>query len=205
MKAATMFSISSLILAMSASIPAATADSAEATCQLRKDGETKASASGPCTFSQQQGNIDIDLKNGDTVSLTLGDKANHYKDQKGKSVVRTVLPDGAHEYKWEGKKLLVTFETTGSATHGQQGHGKPQADSDTPANLRDLVGGRRVGGEVDDELVRRGYEHIKDDVNEPDVWSYWRRKGSSECVVVHLDAKRVVQSIAPGLASSCKP
>jgi len=204
MKAATILSIPCLVLAMSASIPPASADSAEATCQIRKDGETKEGASGPCTFSQRQGYIDIDLKNGNTISLSPGDKANHYKDQKGKAVVRTVHPDGSHEYRWEGKKLVVTFVTTGSATHGHQGHGTPQAGSDTPANLRDLVGGHRVGGEVDDELMRRGYEHIKDDVNEPDVWSYWRRKGSSECVVVHFDAKRVVQSIAPGLESSCK-
>ncbi len=51
---ATIFSISSLILAMSASIPTATADTAEATCQLRKGGETAAGASSPCIFRQRQ-------------------------------------------------------------------------------------------------------------------------------------------------------
>ena len=84
MKAATILSIPCLVLAMSASIPPASADSAEATCQIRKDGETKEGASGPCTFSQRQGYIDIDLKNGNTISLSPGDKANHYKDQKGR-------------------------------------------------------------------------------------------------------------------------
>jgi len=64
-------------VAVAAVMPLATvhADSAEAVCEVRKDGDTKRGASGPCTFSQRQGYVDLDLRNGDTYSLAPGAKA----------------------------------------------------------------------------------------------------------------------------------
>jgi len=107
-------------LFVSAMAMPAYADSAEATCQVRMDGENKKGQSGPCTFSQRQGYVDIDLRNGDTYSLSPGNKANHFKDQKGRKVVRTQAGGNTQEYKWEsGRKITVTFG--GSASHSS-GH-----------------------------------------------------------------------------------
>ena len=59
------------------------ADSAPANCEVRKDGETRAGATGPCTFSQRQGYINLDLKNGDSYSLAPTEQQGQYRDQKG--------------------------------------------------------------------------------------------------------------------------
>ena len=89
MKRPLMISASLVVLAMCGMASPAYADSAEANCQVRKDGETKHGMSGPCTFSQRQGYIDLDLRNGETFSLSPTGQPNHFKDQKGNKVVRT--------------------------------------------------------------------------------------------------------------------
>lgn len=95
---------------MSGWLSAAYADSAAANCELRKDGETKEGRSGSCTFSQRQGYIDLELHNGTTYSLSPGEKPDHYTDQNGHKVVRTMKGGNTEEFKWEdGKKLRVTF------------------------------------------------------------------------------------------------
>jgi uncharacterized membrane protein len=89
MKSSTVLVALATMLALGAGVSVARADSSEANCQVRKDGETKQGRSGPCTFSQRQGYIDIDLRNGMTYSLSPANKADHLKDQKGNKVVRT--------------------------------------------------------------------------------------------------------------------
>jgi hypothetical protein len=86
------------------------ADTAEAMCQLVKDGDTKKNASGPCTFSQRQGYVDIDLRNGSKFSLAPTNKANQFKDGDGNTVVRTTSGN-QHVYKWpdKNKKVIVKF------------------------------------------------------------------------------------------------
>jgi len=194
MKATKVLTVASLTMALAARVAVATADSAAATCEVRKDGDTKQGASGPCTFSQRQGYIDITLRNGDTVSLSPTGKANHFRDQKGNKVVRTEAGGGKHEYKWEGRKIIVTFGgaygTAQPAHSGKHGHGGG-ADQ-----LQYLVNGPKVGGEVDDEMMRRGYKSVGNRVDGKDVWSYWRDKSSGECVVLHFH-KSVVKSVAP--------
>src|SRR5512139_2020327 len=61
-------------IALLGSVPTAFADTAEVTCEVRKEGETRKGASGPCTFSQRQGYITLRLKNGDSFDLSPGDK-----------------------------------------------------------------------------------------------------------------------------------
>jgi hypothetical protein len=91
-------------------LSAAHADSAEAFCEVRKDGEVKQGRTGPCTFSQRQGYIDLDLRNGVTYSLSPGKNANHFKDQKGNKVIRTQASGSTQEFKWEGgTRVIVTF------------------------------------------------------------------------------------------------
>ncbi len=187
-------SASLVAIAMSAGLSPAHADSNEAMCQVRKDGETKQAKSGPCTFSQRQGYIDLDLRNGTTYSLAPGKNANHYKDQKGRKVVRTQAGGDTQEFKWEGgTKITVTFGASPSSGGSV---------TDTPADLKDLVRGRRVGGEVDDELIRRGWRQGKSEVAGDEVYSYWGK--GSRCVVVHFNASRHVSSIANAFESSCR-
>ena len=90
-----------------AALPAS-ADNASAHCEVRKDGETRHGRSGPCDFSQRQGYVTIDLRNGETWELSPGEKPDHFRDQKGNKVVRTAGGD-SHEYKWDNKKIIVTF------------------------------------------------------------------------------------------------
>ena len=90
------------------------ADTTEAMCEFRKSGETKQGRSGPCDFSQRQGYVSINLRNGERWELSPGGKPNHYRDQKGNKVVLTVRGD-TNEYKWEHKKIIVTFYSGGGS------------------------------------------------------------------------------------------
>ena len=110
MKTSTVLSAIVFSMAVTVCAPAAQADTRDATCEVRKDGDKQQGKSGPCTFGQRQGYIDIDLKNGDTVSLKPADQANHFKDQHGKKVVRTQSGANSQKFKWEnGKHVSVTF------------------------------------------------------------------------------------------------
>jgi hypothetical protein len=180
MKLVRVFAASMVVLAAALAAPVTVADTADADCILRKDGDTKEGASGHCTFSQRQGYVDIDLRNGATFSLTPGDQPNHYRDQ-------------------EGKKIIVTFRSGSS----EGGHGGGNV-AETPQDLRDLPGSKYVGGEVDDEMMRRGYRHVRDEQSGGQIWSYWRANHGGHCVVVHMGEGRHVKSVANAMESSCK-
>jgi len=184
MKALPAFSTSLLLLGTVALSPTAAADTAEATCEVRKDGEAKAGQSGACTFSQRQGYVDISLQNGDSWSLTPGDQANQYRDQKGNKVVRTV--DGQdHIYKWPNRKITVRFGGN-SANNSSGGVG----------DLQDMVNGRWVGAEVEEELGRRGYKSVREEAAGGYVTSVY--KGHGKCVIVNLDKDKHVTSVDDG-------
>jgi hypothetical protein len=111
-----------VMLAMGSWASSAHADSNEAMCEVRKDGEVKQGRSGPCTFSQRQGYIDLDLRNGVTYSLSPGQNANHFKDQKGNKVIRTQAGGNTQEFKWEGgTKVVVTFGGSSANSGGGGG------------------------------------------------------------------------------------
>jgi hypothetical protein len=119
MKTSTVLSAIVFSMAVTVCAPAAQADTRDATCEVRKDGDKQQGKSGPCTFGQRQGYIDIDLKNGDTVSLKPADQANHFKDQHGKKVVRTQSGANSQKFKWEnGKHVSVTFAATSYNQNG---------------------------------------------------------------------------------------
>jgi hypothetical protein len=119
MKTWLAFSTSALLLGALAGAQIASADSAAANCEVRKDGEKQGKKSGPCTFGQRQGHIDIDLRNGDTYSLSPGNKANHYRDQKGNKVVRTGSTANSQEFRWEnGKYVTVHFNASNHHSGG---------------------------------------------------------------------------------------
>jgi hypothetical protein len=194
MKAATI-TATALLLATGGAFATARADTAAATCEVRADGKVNKQATGPCQFSQRQGYVDITLANGVAHSLSPADKPNQYKDEKGRPVGRS-MNGQAQVYKWGDKNVIVVSFDGGAGS----GSGGGQV-GDTPSDLKGLVHGKLVGGEVDDELTKRGWTQGKSDVQGDDVWSYWSK--GNRCVVVKLGAKRRVESIANGVAADC--
>lgn len=72
----------------------------------------------------------------------------------------------------------------------------------TPKDLRDMVQGRWVGGEVEDELSRRGYKHVGDETAGDYVTSFY--SGHGKCLMVNLDPGRHVTMIDTGPDSNCR-
>lgn len=64
MKTARILASCILALGMMAAVTPARADSSEAMCEVRKNGDKNKDATGPCTFSQRQGYVDLTLRNG---------------------------------------------------------------------------------------------------------------------------------------------
>ena len=182
----TLHAFTASLLALGAVVvpQTARADTAAANCEVRKDGDKQGGKSGPCTFGQRQGYVDIDLKNGDTISLSPANEANHYRDPKGNKVVRTMQGQD-QVYKWPNKSITVRF-SGGASTHSSGGSG----------NLQDMVNGRWVGAEVADELARRGYQNVRHEAAGGYVTSVY--KGHGKCVVVNMDTDKRVTSIDPG-------
>jgi hypothetical protein len=207
MKTSALVPASLLVLLTSGGFSVASADTNYSTCEVRKDGDNKKNASGPCTFSQRQGYVDIDLRNGDTYSLRPMDKPNHFKDQKGNTVVRTTSGGGTHEYKWEHKRIIVTFGGGSSYNSGNSKDHQYSKDNQYSGGgageMQYLAGSRYVGGEVDDQLLNHGYQKVTDRVDGKSVHSYWRKRSSGDCVVVHFVDSHV-KNVSAG-QGNCKP
>jgi hypothetical protein len=146
MKALLAFSTSLLLLGVVGGPQAARADTADANCEVRKDGDKQKGRSGPCTVLQRQGFIEIDLKNGDTISLSPGNNAGHLKDQHGNKVSRTSTGNGMSLHWENGRHVTVRWEGNryGSSTY----------DSNSYKNNRNYTGS---GGNHNAEY-RRGYD-----------------------------------------------
>ena len=188
MKTVKMFALPLFLLSVVAGSGAALADTAEAMCEMRKDGETKQGATGPCTFSQRQGYVSIDLRNGQRIELSPGDKPNHFKDEKGKTVVRTVT-DSGHEYKSEGKKVIVRWNAGSGASSGSGSE-----TGDTPHALRDLVGARASGGE--EALRQRGYSYRNGSTSGDAKYSNWREDSTGRCITVRTENGRYASIVS---------
>ena len=158
------------------------ADTTKAKCEVHKHGEVKQNASGRCKFSQRQGYVDIELHNGDSYSLSPGHKADHFKDQKGNKVVRHSAGGNSQTYKWEHKKIIVTFtRDNNDSSHRHDRHSSGEV-GDTPHNLRDLIGQR--GGEAEDQLQARGYKLKNSSESGNAVYSNWKEHSTGRCVTV---------------------
>ena len=184
---------------MLAIIPQATvfADTTNANCELYRKGEFKEKASGRCTFSQRQGYVDITLRNGKTFNLTPGNKANHFKDQKGNKVVRSSEGSDAHRYKWDHKRIIVSFQKSGHSGGSSVEYGE------TPANLKDLIG--QKGGEAEDKLINRGYVLKNSSRSGNDIYSSWKEKRTGHCIMLRSGANSgVYKSIVYTMDADCQ-
>lgn len=201
MRVATI-TASALLLATSGTFTIARGDTASASCEVREDGKVKKEASGPCEFSQRQGYVDIKLKSGFTYSLSPeGDKPSLYRDAKGHKVER-VMNGESQVYKWDDKKIIVSFDgVSGRAGGGSGNSGGGEVGDPTPG-LQDLVNGKLRGGEIEDELSKRGWTQGKTDVQGDDVYSHFYK--GNQCIVVRFDKSRHAASIVNGVMTDCK-
>lgn len=166
--------LSVLVLAAVAAISqSAWADTSDATCRFYKNGDKDQKRSGPCTFSQRQGNISIDLDSGDTIKLSPRNKADQFKDQDGDKVVRSGSYGNTQVFKWDdkNKKLIVNFNDT----NYDRGHHGNRSDK-----LDDLQGMSASSGER--ELGDRGYYHRKTERFMGTSTAYWWNPQKQRCI-----------------------
>lgn len=162
MKSSIIIAAAILTMGAATSIQVAKADTRQADCEVRKDGEKKKGRSGACTFGQRQGFIDIDLRNGDVYSLRPGNTANHFKDQKGNNVVRTSSSGNVQEFKWEGgTRVIVTFY--GNNGSGGAGHDQGNGSSEYRRGYNDAVKGRPYDQDRHPQDYKDGYRAGEED------------------------------------------
>ncbi|MDX2229778.1 MAG: hypothetical protein NW220_09085 [Leptolyngbyaceae cyanobacterium bins.349] len=99
--------IASLTLAVSAK-----ADTVQARCDVYPKGQDRATSSGPCTFSQRQGAVGIQLKNGKRYDLVpVGNNPGNYRDQNGRAAYRqSGLGDKGQIYRLATESIYVYWE-----------------------------------------------------------------------------------------------
>lgn len=167
------------MIAIAGIVKTAFADSSDAMCEFYKDRVEKPNRTGPCTFSQRQGYIDIDLRNGDNFSLAPSNKPDHFKDQHGNKVERTQATRNTHTYKWENKKIIVKFPDDTSREHnrehGHHGHHEP-------VSLNDLEGAR--ASSADTALNDRGFRRKGGYQEENKIVATWYNSRTRQCVEI---------------------
>lgn len=129
----------------------AKADTVKARCDVYPKGSDRASWYGLCTFSQQQGFIDIQLQNGKRYDLRpVGNQADNYVTQNGQKAYREAgLGDKGQIYRLANESIYVYWDpspfdkpasnpaTSRSSTSGSVRLGTLRSDSpNAKINLR---------------------------------------------------------------------
>ncbi len=105
----------------------AKADTVQARCDVYPKGEDRATSSDLCTFSQRQGVVGIQLKNGQRYDLVpAGSNPGNYRDQNGRAAYRqSGLGDKGQIFRLATESIYVYWDT---APFGQNS-GKPNSGS----------------------------------------------------------------------------
>jgi len=106
------------------------ADTVQARCDVFPKGSDKATSSGPCTFSQRQGVVGIQLQNGKRYDLVpVGNNPGNYRDQNGRAAYRQAgLGDKGQIFRLATESIFVYWD---AAPYNQQS--APPAPSSTMA------------------------------------------------------------------------
>jgi len=114
---------------------AAKADTVEARCDIYPRGQDRASAVVPCTFSQRQGAVGIQLQNGKRYDLSpVGNQPGNYVDRNGQAAYRqTGLGDKGQIYRLADESIYVYWDTSGLSS---QPSGNPTHSPTTSSNAR---------------------------------------------------------------------
>jgi hypothetical protein len=103
----------------------AKADTVTARCDVYPKGQDRATSFGLCSFSQRQGVVGIQLKNGKRYDLVpVGKNPGNYRDQKGRAAYRqSGLGDKGQIFRLATESIYVYWDT---APFGQNS-GKPNS------------------------------------------------------------------------------
>ncbi|MGF1497963.1 MAG: SH3 domain-containing protein [Elainellaceae cyanobacterium] len=109
---ATLFATFGSLAIATLALPAR-ADSVSARCDIYPIGEDYASASVPCTFSQQQGYIYIDRQDGVSYQLSpVGSTPGNFVDQYGNAAYRQAgLGDAGQIYRLANESVYVYWNS----------------------------------------------------------------------------------------------
>jgi hypothetical protein len=134
---AVTLAIASLSLAVSVK-----ADTVKARCDVYPKGSDRAKSSGPCTFSQRQGAVEIQLQNGKRYDLRpVGNQAGNYRDQNGRAAYRqSGLGDQGQIYRLANESIFVYWNAGGQTS--QPAPSRPTTSSTKFANLTASSGSR---------------------------------------------------------------
>lgn len=125
-------SIGLMLASLSVMLPAK-ADTVNARCDVYPKGEDRATSSGPCTFSQRQGFVSIQLKNGKRYELRpVGNQPGNYQDQNGQPAYRqSGLGDRGQIYRLANQSIYVYWDTD-SSNNNQPNQSTPGGSSTLP-------------------------------------------------------------------------
>lgn len=145
--------LQSIFLAIATSVIAssigstAQADTVEARCDIYPRGEDQASTVVPCTFSQSQGHVSIELQDGMTYDLVASPtEAAVYTDQDGNRATRDdSLGDAGLIYRLVDESVYVYWDATIGTPEQPAKASQSSTSSNTPTTYVTPV--------QDDELV----------------------------------------------------
>lgn len=182
------------------------ADTVNARCDVFPKGGDRATSSGLCTFSQRQGAVGIQLKNGKRYDLTpVGSQPGNYRDQNGRAAYRQAgLGERGQIYRFATESVFVYWntassrQTSGNTMGGSSVAPQPAAGTTVP-QLSDLVGAR--AGQAENAIKQRGYRYVKTDEG---GYSYWLEGRSNYCVTIRTDEGRYQSIVYTGGAGDCQ-
>ena len=113
MKKLDVLAASCLTLASAVVAVPVMADTVDARCDVFPAGEDKATSSGLCTFSQRQGFVSIQLKNGHRIELKPNESTpNAFFDERGEPARREMLEcNRGQVYRLERQSIFVFWDT----------------------------------------------------------------------------------------------
>lgn len=187
------------------------ADTVNARCDVYPKGQDRATSTGACTFSQRQGNVGIQLKNGRRYDLqAVGSQPGNYRDQNGRAAYRQAgLGDKGQIFRLATESIYVYWDApssgqgSGDTTGGSIAAGSQPDAGTTVPRLRDLIGAR--AGQAENAVRQRGYRFVKTDPPaDGTVYSYWLEGRTNYCVTIRTEQGRY-QSIAyTGGSADCQ-
>jgi hypothetical protein len=122
MKLANSFLAMAVAIAAFGITDTALADTVNARCDVYPKGQDRATSSGSCTFSQRQGAVSIQLKNGKRYDLApAGDRPGNYRDQNGREAYRQEgLGDRGQIYRLANESIYVYWSNAAASNQSSQ-------------------------------------------------------------------------------------
>ncbi|KGF71498.1 hypothetical protein DO97_18040 [Neosynechococcus sphagnicola sy1] len=204
----TLFAVTLTISSFGVAI-SAKADTVTARCDVYPKGEDRATSSDLCTFSQRQGAVGIQLKNGKRYDLVpVGEQPGTYRDQNGTTAYRqSGLGTKGQIYRLATESIYVYWDTapygqsSGNPTGGGSAADSQPAAGTTVSRLSDLVGVR--AGQAENTLKQRGYSFVKASPSGNSVYSQWLEGKTNYCVTILTEEGRYQSIVYAGNSADC--